>query len=192
MAGTDDSDQDVTRLFLNGFQRLPMTVAIAERAFMLRRDQKLKLPGDHPCYRPGGSPVVRYSQHPRLFSSRSANPRPVHRLACTSTWPQAPQTRYNIPMQFLSLSRRLTDKFPPEAFTPELAARETARVKELYASGILRQIWKRGDIPGASILWEAGSKAEVESAIASLPIFQAGMLEVVALLPLEPYPGFGA
>jgi muconolactone delta-isomerase len=95
-------------------------------------------------------------------------------------------------MQFLSISRRRVDKFPPEAFTPELGAKETARVRELYAAGILRQIWKRGDIPGASILWEAASKTEVEAAIASLPIFQAGMLEVVALIPLEPYPGFGA
>jgi muconolactone delta-isomerase len=94
-------------------------------------------------------------------------------------------------MQFLSLSRRLTDTFPPEAFTPELTRRETARVRELYASGLLRQIWKRGDIPGASILWEAASEAEVRDAIASLPIFQAGLLEIVALIPLEPYPGFG-
>jgi len=94
-------------------------------------------------------------------------------------------------MQFLSLSRRLVDKFPAEAFTPELMARETARARELYAAGTLRQIWKRGDMPGASILWEAASKAEVQAAIASLPIFQAGLLEIVALVPLEPYPGFG-
>lgn len=94
-------------------------------------------------------------------------------------------------MQFLSLSRRLVDKFPAEAFTPELMARETARVRELYAIGTLRQIWKRGDMPGASILWETASKAEVEAAIASLPIFQAGLLEIVALIPFEPYPGFG-
>jgi len=95
-------------------------------------------------------------------------------------------------MQFLSISRRRTDVFPPEAFTPELAAREGQRVKALYASGVLRQIWKRGDIPGASILWEAASEAEVRDAIESLPIYQAGMLEIVALVPLEPYPGFAA
>jgi muconolactone delta-isomerase len=94
-------------------------------------------------------------------------------------------------MQFLSLSRRLVDKFPPEAFTPELMRLETARVRELYSAGTLRQIWKRGDIPGASILWEAASQAGVRDAIASLPIFQAGLLEIVALIPLEPYPGFG-
>jgi len=94
-------------------------------------------------------------------------------------------------MQFLYLSRRRTDAFPPEAFTPELAARETTRVKELYAAGLLRQIWKRGDMGGAAILWEAASAAEVQTALGSLPIAQAGMLEIVALVPLEPYPGFG-
>lgn len=94
-------------------------------------------------------------------------------------------------MQFLSLSRRRADAFPPEAFTPEMAARETQRVKELYAAGLMRQIWKRGDIPGAAILWEAVSEAEVRAALDSLPINQAGMLEIVALVPLASYPGFG-
>ena len=94
-------------------------------------------------------------------------------------------------MQFLSLARRLVDKFPPEAFTAELIAGEWVRVRELYASGLLRQIWKRGDIAGATILWEATSKEEVQMAIESLPLFKAGLLEVVALIPLEPYAGFG-
>jgi len=43
MAGTDTSDEDGTRLFLQGFQRLPMTAAVAERTFTLRRDRKLKV-----------------------------------------------------------------------------------------------------------------------------------------------------
>ena len=95
-------------------------------------------------------------------------------------------------MQFLSLSRRRVDQFPPEAFTPELGAREAGRVKALYAAGLLRQVWKRADTPGAAILWEAASEAEVREAIESLPIYQAGMLEIVALVALEPYPGFGS
>lgn len=94
-------------------------------------------------------------------------------------------------MQFLSLSRRRIDVFPPEAFTAELTARESNRVKEMYASGQLRQIWRRGDTPGAVMLWEAASEAEVRSALGSLPINQAGMLEIVALVPLQPYPAFG-
>jgi muconolactone delta-isomerase len=93
-------------------------------------------------------------------------------------------------MQFLSLSRRRIDAFPPEAFTAELAVRETSRVKELYAAGLLRQIWRRGDIPGAAILWEAGNEAEVRAALDSLPINQAGLLEILFLVPLAPYPGF--
>ena len=94
-------------------------------------------------------------------------------------------------MQFLTISRRRTDAFSPEAFTPELIAREGLRVRELYASGILRQIWRRGDIPGAAILWEAASEAEVRAAIATLPLFKAEMIETAFLAPLAPYPGFG-
>jgi muconolactone delta-isomerase len=94
-------------------------------------------------------------------------------------------------MQFLSLSRRRVDSFPPEAFTPELMARETARVKVLYSSGLLRQIWKRDDVPGAAILWEAASEDEARAALASLPINQAGLLEILFVVPLAPYPGFG-
>jgi len=70
------------------------------------------------------------------------------------------------------------------------AVRETSRVKELYAAGLLRQIWRRGDIPGAAILWEAGNEAEVRAALDSLPINQAGLLEILFLVPLAPYPGF--
>ena len=94
-------------------------------------------------------------------------------------------------MQFLSISRRRTDAFPAEAFTPELVAQEGQRVKELYIAGVLRQIWRRGDTPGATILWEATSEAEVRQACESLPIFKAGMLEISVLMPLEPYAGFG-
>ena len=93
-------------------------------------------------------------------------------------------------MQFLTISRRLTDAFPPEAFTPELIAQEGQRVREMYAAGILRQIWRRGDAPGALILWEAVSEAEVRAAIATLPLAKAGMIETALLTSLEPYPGF--
>jgi len=94
-------------------------------------------------------------------------------------------------MQFFSLSRRRTDAFPPDAFTPERIAAEGQRVKELYAAGLLRQVWKRGDMGGAVILWEAASEAEVRDACESLPLFKSGMLEIIALVPLEPYAGFG-
>jgi muconolactone delta-isomerase len=94
-------------------------------------------------------------------------------------------------MQILSISRRRVDQFPPEAFTPELLNRESNRVRELYSEGLLRQIWKRSDAPGAAILWEAPTLEDAHAAMESLPLFRAGMLELISLLPLEPYPGFG-
>ena len=93
-------------------------------------------------------------------------------------------------MQILPLSRRRVDAFPPEAFTPELVARESQRVRELYSSGLVRQVWKRDDVPGAAILWEAPGEPEVRAALASLPINQAGMMEILFVVPLTPYPGF--
>ncbi len=88
------------------------------------------------------------------------------------------------------MSRRKVDEFGPEAFTPELGAAEAQRVKELYATGILRQVWLRGDTAGAAILWEAASESDVRAAIESLPIYKAGMLELTVLTELKPYPGF--
>lgn len=93
-------------------------------------------------------------------------------------------------MQILSISRRRLDLFPLEAFTPELLARESQRVRELYAAGILRQIWRRGDEPGAVLVWEAANEDEVRAAIATLPIYIAGMMEIPVLMALQPYPGF--
>lgn len=95
-------------------------------------------------------------------------------------------------MQFLTVSRRRTDEFPPEAFTPELVAGEARRVKELYAAGIIRHIWKRGDKPGAAILWEVASETELIEVSSSLPLYKADLLEIVVRLPLEPYPAFSA
>ena len=94
-------------------------------------------------------------------------------------------------MQFLSVSRRRTDAFPPEAFTPDRIVAEGSRIKELYAEGMLRHIWARADMGGAAILWEAASEGDARAAVESLPLFKAGMLEIVALVPLKPYAGFG-
>ncbi len=58
----------------------------------------------------------------------------------------------NFDMQFLTLARRRTDAFPPEAFTPELLAVEGRHLTELNAAGILQQIWLRGDLPGAAMM----------------------------------------
>jgi muconolactone delta-isomerase len=94
-------------------------------------------------------------------------------------------------MQFLSVSRRRTDVFPPEAFTPELIEAEGQRIRELYAQGIVRSIWRRQDTPGAAVLLEASSEEEARAVLATLPLAQHNMLELVLLTQLLPYPGFG-
>jgi muconolactone delta-isomerase len=94
-------------------------------------------------------------------------------------------------VQFLSVSRRRTDAFPAEAWTPELVEAEGQRVRELYAAGVVRTIWRRKDMPGAAMILEAASEDEARAVLASLPLAQRGMLEVVVFTALEPYPAFG-
>jgi len=94
-------------------------------------------------------------------------------------------------MQFLALTKRRTDAFPPESFTLELVEGEAQRVRELYAAGTLRSIWRRQDTPGAALLFEANSEAEVRDLLSTLPLAQHNMLEIVLVTQLIPYPGFG-
>jgi len=94
-------------------------------------------------------------------------------------------------VQFISVSRRRTEVFPAEAWTPELVAAEGQRVRELYAAGVVRTIWRRKDMPGAAMILEAASEAEARAALESLPLAQKGMLEIVVFTELEPYPAFG-
>ena len=94
-------------------------------------------------------------------------------------------------MQFLVLTERFTDKFPAEAWKPELLEAEGQRVRELYAAGLLRSAWRRKDKPGATLILEATSEAEVRQAIGSLPLAKLGMIGFPLVTELEPYPGFG-
>jgi muconolactone delta-isomerase len=94
-------------------------------------------------------------------------------------------------MQFLVLTERRMDEFPAEAWKPELIEAEGQRVRELYAAGVVRRVWRRKDRPGAAILLEAASEAEVREAIESLPLAKLGMIGFPLVTQLEPYPGFG-
>jgi muconolactone delta-isomerase len=93
-------------------------------------------------------------------------------------------------MQFMTLSRRRTDKFSEAEFAPHIP-NEAREARTLYAEGFIRQIWRRGDLAGACILWEADSEAAVRELLNRLPLVKAGMLEIVSLIPLKPYAGFG-
>ena len=92
-------------------------------------------------------------------------------------------------MQFLALTRRKTDAFTDAQFAPLLDA-EAERVRELYAEGTVRQIWMRGDTPGACLMIEADDENDAREALHSLPLHHAGMLELVALTALKPYRAF--
>jgi muconolactone delta-isomerase len=91
-------------------------------------------------------------------------------------------------MQFLSISRRLTERFSDEQFAEYVDA-ERERVRELYRDGIVRAIWSRKDVAGAIMLLECADEAAARQAAGSLPLAQRDMLEI-HILPLGPYPAF--
>jgi muconolactone delta-isomerase len=91
-------------------------------------------------------------------------------------------------MQFLSLSSRRGDRFSDAEFAALVDA-EIAQARALYADGFIRQIWHRGDVPGACILLEADSLEQASERLRTLPLIRAGMLEV-SIVPLVPYAGF--
>jgi muconolactone delta-isomerase len=92
-------------------------------------------------------------------------------------------------MQFLSISQRRKG-FAEEEYA-SLAEQESERARELYAAGLIRQIWHRADMPGACLLWEAEGEEQVREVWKTFPFAGAGMTEVT-LIPLKPYGGFGS
>ncbi|PBB28493.1 MULTISPECIES: muconolactone Delta-isomerase family protein [unclassified Mesorhizobium] len=93
-------------------------------------------------------------------------------------------------MQFFALLTRNTAKFGDADFVPLLPG-EAEQRRTLYAEGAVRQVWNRGDIPGSGMMFEAADDAEVRGHLATLPLIKAGMMEIAAIVPLNPYPGFG-
>ena len=92
-------------------------------------------------------------------------------------------------MQFLSISQRRKG-FAEEEYA-SLAEQESERARELYAAGLIRQIWHRADMPGACLLWEAEDEEQVREVWKTFPFAGAGMTEMT-LIPLKPYGGFGS
>jgi hypothetical protein len=67
---------------------------------------------------------------------------------------------------------------------------EIDRVREIYASGVVRNIWSRSDAPGACLLLEEADYESAKASVATLPLMQAGMLQVESCIGLQPYRGF--
>ncbi|MGI0524128.1 muconolactone Delta-isomerase family protein [Rhizobium giardinii] len=91
-------------------------------------------------------------------------------------------------MQFLVISRRLTEKFSDAEFEP-IVPLEGARARYLHSIGFTRQIWHRADQPGACQVVEAESLDEAKGHLSTLPLAGAGMIEF-EIIPLIPYAGF--
>ncbi len=81
-----------------------------------------------------------------------------------------------------------------EQFAPYVAA-EANRVWELYAAGLVEEIYLRraGDPvgPGVVILLQTGGRSDAEDLLASLPLVKAGLLGAT-LVPLAPLPQLAA
>lgn len=91
-------------------------------------------------------------------------------------------------MQFISISRRLSERFSEEQFAA-LIDSERERVRELYRDGVVRSIWSRKDAAGAVMLLECADEAAAHAAVGSLPLARRSMLEV-QIVALGPYPAF--
>ena len=93
-------------------------------------------------------------------------------------------------MQFFALLRRNTDRFTDADFAP-LLPDEAQQRRALYAEGSARQVCNRTDRPGSALMLEADSDAAALAKLGTLPLIKAGMMEIDAVVPLAPYPGFG-
>jgi muconolactone delta-isomerase len=91
-------------------------------------------------------------------------------------------------MQFLIISRRRIESFSEAEFAA-LREAEVAQARVLYGEGFLRQLWTRGDVAGACLLFEGDSEAQVREKLNALPLYRAEMVEF-SIVPLKPYAGF--
>lgn len=73
---------------------------------------------------------------------------------------------------------------------PSLVHDEVRKVWNLYKSGVIRSIHHRGDVRGVVLMLEADSKEDVEKAMESLPLVQAGLVVITNVIPLKPYLSF--
>jgi hypothetical protein len=72
----------------------------------------------------------------------------------------------------------------------DLREAEFEMIRGLYAAGLVRQIWLRGDAGGACAIVEAASTDEVAEKFNALPFIREGYLQPPMIVPLKPYSGF--
>ena len=92
-------------------------------------------------------------------------------------------------MQFMILFTRHPDKAETPA-PADLREAEFEMIRDLYAAGLVRQIWLRGDAGGACAIVEAASTDEVTKKFNALPFIREGYLQPPVIVPLKRYSGF--
>jgi muconolactone delta-isomerase len=90
-------------------------------------------------------------------------------------------------MKILALEKEVPG-VADEAFEPHLQD-EAKRAWDLYQAGLVRELYLRGDWPGAVLMLECDSLSAAEEVLASLPLVRHGLIRF-ELVPLRPYPGF--
>lgn len=80
MAGSNAADESQIRAFLTGFGCLPISAAVAERAFVVRKERKLKLPDAIILATAVASDRLLITRNTRDFSADDAGVRVPYRL----------------------------------------------------------------------------------------------------------------
>ena len=91
-------------------------------------------------------------------------------------------------MKILAIERELPD-VDFSVITPELGRAEALQAWALYQAGVVRELYFRADKLEAVLILECASVEEAATALATLPLVQAGLI-AFDLIPLKAYPGF--
>ena len=70
-----------------------------------------------------------------------------------------------------------------------LLRQEAERAWDLYQSGVIRELYFRGDREESVLMLECQDPQEASRALDSLPLVQNGLISF-DMIPLAPYPGF--
>lgn len=97
-------------------------------------------------------------------------------------------------MKFLAVDKILaeglpTDGPPSDEVTAEMRTHLKAEMRaawELYASGVVREMYSRADRPGAVFIIECDSVYDARNALDSLPLVKQGLVDY-EIIPLGPF-----
>ncbi|MGA3029269.1 MAG: muconolactone Delta-isomerase family protein [Candidatus Limnocylindrales bacterium] len=91
-------------------------------------------------------------------------------------------------MRILAIERSV-EGVTDAQFTPEIMAAEALQAWRLHQAGVIRELYFHDEENSAVLILECSNVAEAETALASLPMVGAGLIEF-EVLPLRAYPGF--